>query len=290
VQFQLDDYKRRTTRLEWSDLDLASAFAADPLDEATLRCLRYMHDVEYHTVCYLRDLLLTAAHADPEITAFLSFWAYEEFWHGEALADVLAAHGEPSGARRVGPMRQRLGFRSTLGPLLTAATSALVGADFIAVHMTWGAVNEWTTQAGYAQLSRRAGHTLLSELLGRIMRQEGRHIDFYASQAESRLERSRRARRLTRMALGRFWHPVGAGVMPEAETQFLVQHLFGDEQGREAAARLDRRIDRLPGLRDLGLAQGAVAHATAPASPGVRTLLGSRQAVAEPGGNLRVAA
>ena len=290
MQFQLDDYKRRTTRLEWSDLDLAGAFAADPLDEATLRCLRYMHDVEYHTVCYLRDLLLTAAHADPEITAFLSFWTYEEFWHGEALADVLAAHGEPSGARRVGPMRRRLGFRSTLGPLLTAATSALVGTDFIAVHMTWGAVNEWTTQAGYAQLSRRAGHTVLSELLGRIMRQEGRHIDFYASQAESRLEHSRRAQRLTRLALGRFWHPVGAGVMPEAETQFLVQHLFGDQPGRGAAARLDRRIDRLPGLAGLGLAEGAVAHATAHAGNGVRTSLSSRRTGGEPGRNLRFAA
>ena len=43
---------------------------------------------------------------------------------------------------------------------------------------------KWTTQAGYAQLARLSGHPVLSEVLGRIMRQEGRHIDFYASQAE----------------------------------------------------------------------------------------------------------
>ena len=60
-----------------------------------------MHDVELHTICYLRDLLVTPAHADPDVTTFLSCWAYEELWHGEALGDVLAAHGRPSGAARV---------------------------------------------------------------------------------------------------------------------------------------------------------------------------------------------
>ena len=57
-----------------------------------------MHDVELHTICYLRDLLVTPAHNDPDVTTFLSCWAYEELWHGEALGDVLAAHGRPSGA------------------------------------------------------------------------------------------------------------------------------------------------------------------------------------------------
>jgi len=31
-----------------------------------------MHDVESHTVCYLRDILVTRAHRDPEITSFLT--------------------------------------------------------------------------------------------------------------------------------------------------------------------------------------------------------------------------
>ena len=58
-----------------------------------------MHDVEHHTVCYLRDLLVTSAHRDPEMTTFLTLWTFEEFWHGEAIAAVLAAHDEPAGAR-----------------------------------------------------------------------------------------------------------------------------------------------------------------------------------------------
>ena len=27
--------------------------------------IEYMHDVELHTICYLRDLLVTPAHNDP---------------------------------------------------------------------------------------------------------------------------------------------------------------------------------------------------------------------------------
>jgi hypothetical protein len=253
MDFDLDDYKRRTGRLEWDDLDLASAFAEQPLDPDTLRALRYMHDVEYHTVCYLRDLLLTPAHNDPEITAFLSFWVFEEFWHGEALADVLAAHGEEHGQQRIAPMRRGLGRGKTVGPLATAAASSILGSDFTAVHMTWGAINEWTTQAGYASVARKAGHPVLTTLLGRIMKQEGRHIDFYASQAQRRLAASARARRLTRFALRRFWRPVGSGVMPPAETRFVIDHLLAGDEGLALAARIDRRVDRLPGLRGLDL-------------------------------------
>jgi hypothetical protein len=213
-----------------------------------------MHDVEFHTVCYLRDLLLTPAHQDPVITSFLTFWNFEEFWHGEALGRVLAAHDESFGERRVARVRQRLGWRDRIRPALTTLSSATVGRAYIAVHMTWGVVNEWSTQMGYARLAAKARHPVLSELLNRIMKQEGRHIDFYGSEATRRLAESQRARRVTRFALKHFWAPVGTGVMPDEESRFLIRHLFGDADGVSAAERLDRRIDRLPGLAGLGLA------------------------------------
>src|SRR5205085_5800868 len=138
--------------------------------------------------------------------------------HGEALADVLRAHGEPAGDERIVALRRTLGRRDKARPMLMSLASMLAGEDFVAVHMTWGAINEWTTQAGYARLARKADHPVLTELLGRIMRQEGRHIDFYASEAARRLSSSGRAQRLARFALRKLWHPVGAGVMPAAET------------------------------------------------------------------------
>ncbi len=256
MDFAIDDYKQRTGRLQTDDLDFG-VFSRQPLDSRTLRCLRYMHDVEFHTVCYLRDLLLTPAHHDPEITTFLTFWNFEEFWHGEALGKVLKAHGEPAGDVRVARVRERLGWRDRIRPALTTLSSATVGRAYVAVHMTWGAINEWSTQAGYARLATQARNPLLSELLGRIMKQEGRHIDFYGSEATKRLAESAKAQKVTRFALKHFWAPVGAGVMPDAECRFLVSHLFGGPEGQVMAERIDRRVDRLPGLAGLHLATTA---------------------------------
>jgi hypothetical protein len=253
----IDAWVERTARLDLDGIDFDS-FADRPLPNDVLRTLRYMHDVEYHTVCYLRDLLVTSAHADPDITTFLSMWTFEEHWHGDAIARVLEAHGEVAGNPRVASVRRRRPWRDKVDPLAHLIGSALAGPSFIAIHMSWGAVNEWTTQAGYSRLIAKAQHPVLTTLLRRIMRQEGRHIDFYSSQARQRLTGDGRARRMARFALERLWKPVGAGVMPEEEVAFIVGYLFGDDDGRKAATRIDANVDRLPGLEGLGLAKGAV--------------------------------
>ena len=112
--------------------------------------------------------------------------------------------------------------------------------------MTWGAVNEWTTQAGYARLAARAGHPVLTSS-SRIMRQEGRHIDFYASQATAgcdgtpgpRLTRPRSAASGRRS--GRRPAP-GRGGVPRPP-------LFVGRGGPGAMTEgIDRRFDQLPGL------------------------------------------
>jgi hypothetical protein len=256
VTTDIDSLIQRSGRLEVDDIDF-QAFRRHPLDPGTLRCLRYMHDVEGHTACYLRDLLATRAHRDPQVTAFLACWCYEEHWHGEAIADVLRAHDEPAGRDRLEATRRRMPRRDALKPVAFTIASALT-PHIVAVHMTWGAVNEWTTQAGYGRLAANAKHPVLSELLRRIMRQEGRHIDFYALGARQRLAASATARRLTRFALRRYWAPVGTGVMPDPEVKFLANHLFGDAAGVAAAQRIDRAVGRLPGLEGLHLVETAI--------------------------------
>jgi hypothetical protein len=257
MAFDVDSLIRHGGRLRCDDLELLTAFRDRPLDAEVLRCLRYMHDIESHTVCYLRDVLVTRAHRDPDITTFMTIWNYEEHFHGEALSQVLAAHGELSGRRRVATTRAARGRKDRWRPLAFMLGSAVM-KDFTAIHMAWGAINEWTTQAGYSRLAAKAGHPVLTELLHRIMRQEGRHIDYYSTEARARLGCSRAARRVTRMALQKFWGPVGTGVQPEEEVGFVVDYLFGDPPGLSAAARIDRNIDRLPGLEGLGLVSGVV--------------------------------
>ena len=109
------------------------------------------------------------------------------------------ARGGGVGRPRVGSTRQRLSWFDR-SPAAHTVGSILVGEAWTAVHMTWGAVNEWTAQAGYACLGQLAQHPVLSTLLSRIMRQEGRHADFYARQAERRLRDDALARWLTRTA------------------------------------------------------------------------------------------
>lgn len=256
MPFDLRTYKQRAGRVQVDDLDF-DAFIRQPLDADSLRCLRYMHDIEHHTICYLRELLMTRAHQDHEVTSFLTIWAFEEFWHGEAIAAVLAAHDELAGAERVTRLRQAQRRRDRLSPYLHGLGSAITGRAYTAIHMTWGAVNEWVAQAAYARLAARADHPVLTQLLPRLMRQEGKHVDFYASEAAQRLSADKRARWLTRLALDRFWSPVGSDLMPAEEVRFMNRHLFSGREGREMMTRIDRRIDRLPGLAGLELMQRA---------------------------------
>jgi hypothetical protein len=252
MKFSIEEYKQRAGRLEFEDLDF-DAFRDRPLPSAALRCIAYMHDIEHHTVCYLRDVLVTDAHRDHEVTSFLAHWVFEEYWHGEALGRVLEAHGRDGSAVRVPATRLRAGAHDKLMPLYTMVANRLT-PHVPAVHMTWGAINEWTTQGAYGRLATRADHPVLSELLARIKKQEGRHIDFYASQAQRRLGESATAQKLTRFALRKFWTPVGAGLMPDPEVRHLATYLFGGPDGRRAIARIDRQVDRLPGLSGLRLA------------------------------------
>jgi hypothetical protein len=258
VEFDLEVYRCRTAKLDTEDIDF-SEFRRHPLHPDALRCLRYMHDVECHTVCYLRDLLVTRAHKDPDVTTFLTFWNFEEYWHGATIDRVLEVHGQKIGRDGIATFRQRLPRRDALRPIVSQLAS-IVLPQLTAVQMTWGAVNEWTTQAGYARLVDRTGHPVLADLLRRIMRQEGRHIDFYASEADRRLAGDRSAQHLTRRLLAWFWRPVGSGIMPEREVTFVRNYLFGGPEGAAMAARIDRRVDRFPGLGGLRLLERKVAN------------------------------
>jgi hypothetical protein len=261
VSFDIQAFTARSRPVSLDGIDLEE-FRATPLDDDALRCLRYMHDVEYHTVCYLRDLLVTPAHLDPEVTAFLTLWNMEEYFHGEAIGAVLSAHGEPARGDRVRSVRRSLGWRDRVQPMAHTVGSLAAGMSYTAVHMAWGAINEWSAQSAYARLALRSGHETLMELLQRIMRQEGRHADFYARQAGSRLRHDRRARWLTRTMLQRYWAPVGSTLMPPNEVAFVISYLFAGPDGATMTARIDRRLDRLPGLAGLDLAQRAVARLT----------------------------
>jgi hypothetical protein len=226
-----------------------------PLRSDTVRTLHYMQDIESHTIVYVRQLLATRAIDDPDVATFLACWFYEETFHGRALARLLAASDQPPVERH----RSRQPWTGHLEERAVALASR-VWADFVGVHMTWGAINELTTLTGYQRLSELDPHPVLVELLARIARDESRHFAFYYHQAARRLANPRAAR-VARLLVDRFWAPVGSGVQPDAEVRFLAGHLFGGPDGRAAARRIDATIRRLPGFEDVALVEAWVDRA-----------------------------
>ncbi|MBK8332048.1 MAG: ferritin-like domain-containing protein [Acidimicrobiaceae bacterium] len=256
----IEKFQEQGGRLKTDDLDF-EAFRRQPLPPHVLRCLAYMHDIEYQTVLYTRELLLLPAWKDPQFTAFLTLWNYEEYWHGQALGKVLAAHDWPAHDTRLVAMR-RFNKRYLFW---SPAIFWLLGhgvRKFPAVHMTWGAINEWTANAAYNRLAQIADHPVLTELLGRIMRQEGRHAAYYASYARDLLEGDPRAQRVTKWFLQHEWAVVGSGDVPKIETSFAAAYLFGSGDGAQLIERVEERIDALPGLRGLNLVRTGIAEAT----------------------------
>lgn len=220
-----------------------AAFARLPLPDAAVRTLTFMADIESHTIIYLRELLATRAVDDAEMAAFFATWFYEETAHGRALASALDAGGHVLPPQ---PRRAR-SWRARLEELGIAALSA-AWPEFVAVHMTWGAINEVTALTAYRRLAAVAAHPALSALLSHIARDEARHFAFYYAQAERRLAASALTRRVVRMLIERVWAPVGHGVQPDAELYAMGTYLFCGDEGRAAAQRVDRAIQRLPGF------------------------------------------
>ena len=297
VEFDVDRYLRNSKKLDLSDIDW-DEIPKHPLSDGDVMCVHYMMDIETHTVIYLRDLLATRAANEPHVTAFLSCWVYEELWHGEAFSDFLRAYGIetpvepklpdgttplPTRPSRTAKVREQLGIGHKLA-LLPSMLGSMVIRDFVALHMTWGAINELTTLSSYYQLIRRSEHPVLHQMLHKVIQDERRHFAFYRAQAKARLTGNPTAGRIVRWALQKLWLPVGAGVKSDEEVDVLALYLFGDApEGRAAIGEIDATISSLPGLDGLRLVEDALELAlerarlkpgwAGPASVAPRTML-----------------
>jgi tRNA isopentenyl-2-thiomethyl-A-37 hydroxylase MiaE len=245
MAFDIERFLELSKAVDTSDLDWDYIRRVGVTDEEA-RALRYMADVESHTIIYLRDLLSGHTARDPEITSFLSCWVYEELNHGRAINKFLSACGLPPPKDRytqivdnMGPMEHVEAFLTTNVPKLTP--------HFAATHMTWGAVNEMMAASAYTQLAYYTQNKELSKLLLRLAKDERRHQSFYYHQAERRLQHAM-ARRIATFAMRVFWAPVGMGVGDDMGLEFIAGLLFDDERGSHELRLMDRRMSELPGF------------------------------------------
>jgi hypothetical protein len=199
IDFDLDRFIRTSDRVDLCEVEWERV-SDPPLTAAEIRCLRYMTDIETNTVIFLRDVLATQTAFDPDVTAFLSCWNFEELWHGEAFSRLLGEAGVPvlpdlEPVRRESPypsrrartewIRRRVGANGYVSHMGTLVGSAIASRDFVAIHMTWGAVNELTTLTAYHRMIAKTDNEALIQVLRAIIKQERRHFAFYRARRAS---------------------------------------------------------------------------------------------------------
>ena len=268
MAFNLESYLENSGPLPLEGIDFSRA-KDHPLDADMLRALAYFTDVEGHTILWVRDLLNTAIRHDPRVTTFISCWAYEELFHSRAIDKFLRAYGAETGEERLQEVRSNT---RVIKEKIESLGSWVIGVHpwvLKAVYYSWGAAAEYTTLSGYNVLAKRTTNPVLREVLMRIAKDERKHFAFYFNEAKVALEHSEMVRRLTFHILNWLWTPVGTGVKPQAEVDFLMTYLAKADDGRGAELLLDvdRNIARLPGLErfakmrgfmgNLGLVDGA---------------------------------
>jgi hypothetical protein len=235
------------------------------LPAAAIAVLIYMLRIEGATGYYLRLMRTAMAKQDWVITNYLINWIQEETVHAELLRAYLRIRGYKL-EDDVLTWHRRL--RLFMNVVVMHLGSRLIGRHSITVHMTWGYINEFTTKISYQRMLDLHGDDdpLLADILTRIARQEGGHMARNLREARRRLEESKRAQRITRWTLIKFWTLVGVGYRPKEEGQAVIRYLLSYEDGsaQTTAKEIDDGVDQLAGLRGLRLMQTTVAETCDP--------------------------
>lgn len=249
---EFDRYISVSAKIETKDIDWEEAKQVG-LTEDEKFVLTYFSDIESQTIRYLRMLLQMKIALKPEVSAFLTTWNYEEFFHGYELANLLAACGHPLEENRIEKVKGRARWNEWLEMLFAPLLSKIFYHQFPAVYLAFGAIQEMTTLRGYERLQSMTNNPALRTLCERIAKQERRHFAWYFNHARELLEQSRGARALTRKLLQFNWVPVGAGVKTPSEVKRLFSILFSGEPGRKLVSEVDNKMATLPGLEGIRL-------------------------------------
>ena len=244
-EFDLEKYLKHSKHVDISDLDLLQA-ANYPLTDDEIRCLTYMMDIESHTIVYLRSILGTCAIEDPETTAFLSCWAYEEFFHGRTIGQFLTACGIPHSGDRAAEVQKGTSWKEWLKDV-AASLICQCSKHFHGAYLTYGAISELSTLEGYGVLAARTANPILAEIMRRLAKDERRHFSFYYNKAFAQLQNPA-AQKLTSFIIRHFWLPVGGGVKPDHEVDWILNYILAEPSGAQVARRIDATIAKLPGM------------------------------------------
>ena len=248
----IERYISVSAKIDTSDIDWVRAREAGLTDDEKF-VLTYFSDVESQTIRYMKMLLQMKIAFNPSVSAFLTTWSYEEFFHGYELGRLLAVCDSPLEEDRVESVTRRARFNEWLEAVFTPLLSRLFSRQFPAVYLSFGAIQEMTTLRGYECLQRYTHNPVLKILCERIARQERRHFAWYFNHARELLLESSGARVLARKLLEFNWVPVGAGIKSPEEVKRLFLTLFPRESARNYVREIDSKMGSLPGLEGIRL-------------------------------------
>ena len=212
--------------------------------------MRFMQDIESHTIIYLRSLLATRAIDDPDVATFLACWVYEETFHGLALQRFLEAAGTPVGERPLPRGQEPWAKR------IEAAATAMVSK-------AWPGLLRGAHDLGRDQ---RADHAHRLSAAGRADRPPGARRSARAHRARRvatlllllppgrdsacSAARSRGPRASWSTASGPRW---AAASSPTPSCASWPAISSAEPEGRAAARKVDETIRRLPGFETVQL-------------------------------------
>ncbi len=222
-----------------------------PIDDRFLPVLVYMRDIEKSTQVYYDQMIKTPTGRDPVIRRFMDKWSTEEDQHATLIDRFLNEAGYPTSPRWYEELKARVPKAYWRRKAIEPRITNLFGKRFSAVHMTWGAINEMSTLAGYQRLWTLARHPVLEKFLRGIGQEEAVHSSFYWNVAKLQLQQSGYARGLTNFMIKKFWAPVGTGIKTPGESNLVIQTLFGPDRAAQFEKQVSRRLQLLPGLEDL---------------------------------------
>ncbi len=252
MKSDIERYISVSAKVDTSDIDWNQAREAGLTDDEKF-VLTYFSDVESQTIRYMKMLLQMKIAFTPSVSAFLTTWSYEEFFHGYELSRLMTACGSPLEENRVEKVTRKARFNEMLEAALAPLMSRIFSNQFPAVYLSFGAIQEITTLRGYERLREYTGNPVLEILCDRIAKQERRHFAWYFNHARELLQKSKGARILARKLLEFNWVPVGAGIKSPAEVKRLFITLFPSPSAREIVREIDSKMGTLPGLEGIRL-------------------------------------
>jgi len=222
------------------------------LDEKFVPVLLYMRDVEVLTDMYYNEMRRTPTGKDPVISKFMERWGIEEVTHGEVINRFLNEAGYETGEKWKEQIHRSVSRFYKANTYLVTMLTNLIGKQFTATHMTFGAIHEMSTAQAYRRTMKMANHPVLNEILTAIMREESAHSKFYANIAQIELKQSDISQKIARFIISKFYKPVGQGSRPKKQTHYTIGTLFGGKEGLEWLDRnVTQKIQTFPGFDGL---------------------------------------